>query len=80
MLMGEIPLYRTSLNVTGDSIGCAVVQANVNLDELEEMNFESEKPTKTPEVAENTYEEPPPEGAAFKILHQKILIHECIFY
>ena len=29
--------FRTSMNVTGDSIGCAVVQARVNLDEIADV-------------------------------------------
>lgn len=32
--------FRTSLNVTGDSIGCAVVQARVNLADLKEIELE----------------------------------------
>ena len=29
--------FRTVMNVLGDSLGCAVVQANVNFDDIEEI-------------------------------------------
>ena len=51
--------FRTSLNVTGDSIGCAVVQANVDLEELENIadQEESAKPVSEPaDEKANTYE------------------------